>query len=188
MSSNADIVLGSRLHEGSEMPRIRKFGNILFATLSNFLTGESLKDCASRMRIVKKSCLSEIYPLPDGLHFTPVMSAITLFNKHLIIKEIPMPYAEREGESKLHVFKDGVRFLKVILEGAIQYNPRKLFNILGIIFLIIAIAFGIRPNIEILTSELINMKKFVYRIIGINSLVIVGIYLIRIGFCITEFY
>ena len=38
-----------------------------------------------------------------------------------------MPYEERVGESKLHVVKDGVRFLRTILDMTLMWQPAKLF-------------------------------------------------------------
>jgi glycosyltransferase involved in cell wall biosynthesis len=127
-SKNADVVLGCRLNKESQMPLIRRIGNFIFAKLLTFLSSKYVKDTASGMRIVKKSSLKKLYPLPDGLHFTPAMSAKALLNEEIIIAEEDMPYHEREGESKLHVAKDGIRFLIVILKTAFLYRPQIIFN------------------------------------------------------------
>jgi hypothetical protein len=42
------------------------------------------------------------------------------------IVEVDMPYAEREGESKLRVGRDGLRFLRVILESALLYKSGRI--------------------------------------------------------------
>ena len=62
------------------------------------------------MRVLRREALNTLYPLPDGLHFTPAMSARALMTDQRVV-EIPMSYAERVGESKLRVLRDGVRFL-----------------------------------------------------------------------------
>ena len=61
-----------------------------------------MSDTASGMRVIRRDALGRLYPLPDGLHFTPAMSARAVMS-HLRIVEVPMPYAERVGESKLRV-------------------------------------------------------------------------------------
>lgn len=48
--------------------------------------------------------LADLYPLPDGLHFTPAMSARAVMQRLRII-EVPMAYSERVGESKLRAVK-----------------------------------------------------------------------------------
>ncbi|QDT96645.1 glycosyltransferase family 2 protein [Gimesia aquarii] len=123
---NADITLGSRLGADSQMPAIRKAGNRMFAFLLGLLCGRKVTDTASGMRVVRRSALKHLYPLPDGLHFTPAMSARALMNDLRII-EIPMKYEERIGESKLSALWDGFRFLRAIGEGVLCYRPEKIF-------------------------------------------------------------
>ncbi|WP_298863345.1 glycosyltransferase family 2 protein [uncultured Gimesia sp.] len=126
IAENADVTLGSRLGPDSQMPAIRRTGNRIFAFLLGLLCGRKVTDTASGMRVVCRSALKHLYPLPDGLHFTPAMSARALMNDLRII-EIPMKYEERIGESKLSALWDGIRFLKVIGEGVLCYRPEKIF-------------------------------------------------------------
>ena len=123
---NADVTLGSRLGADSQMPVIRRAGNRGFAFLLGLLCGRKVTDTASGMRIVRRDALKHLYPLPDGLHFTPAMSARALMNNLRII-EIPMKYEERIGESKLSALWDGFRFLNAIGEGVLCYRPEKIF-------------------------------------------------------------
>jgi glycosyltransferase involved in cell wall biosynthesis len=128
ITQNADVVLGSRLGPESKMPRVRRFGNRIYALGLGFLCGRHVTDTASGMRVVRRSALTDLYPLPDGLHFTPSMSARALLN-NLRVLELPMRYEERIGESKLSVLRDGVLFFKTIFEGVLCYRPEKMFLI-----------------------------------------------------------
>jgi glycosyltransferase involved in cell wall biosynthesis len=125
VEESADVVLGSRLGPESKMPRIRKLGNRIYAFLLGMLCGRQVTDTASGMRVVRRSSLKWLYPLPDGLHFTPSMSARALLNDLRVI-EVPMRYEERIGRSKLSVLRDGVRFLQTIFSGVLCYRPEKL--------------------------------------------------------------
>jgi len=131
ITQSADVVLGSRLGSESKMPRIRRVGNRVYAFLLGMLCGHQVTDTASGMRVVQRTSLKHLYPLPDGLHFTPSMSARALLND-LRVVEVPMRYDERIGASKLHVLRDGVRFLRTIFEGVLCYRPER---ILGAVFL-----------------------------------------------------
>ncbi|MCE9537657.1 MAG: glycosyltransferase family 2 protein [Bacteroidetes bacterium] len=137
----ADVALGSRLNKESEMPVIRRFGNALFSIMLSLVANKRIKDTASGMRVIRKSALHKIMPLPDGLHFTPAMSARAILSDDLTILEKDMPYLEREGESKLRIWKDGKRFLSVILENIFLYIPHKIFNILAFCSILLAILF-----------------------------------------------
>jgi hypothetical protein len=121
----ADLVLGSRMGPESEMPLIRTVGNRIFAWILGALSKRVVQDTASGMRVIRRDALESLYPLPDGLHFTPAMSARALLEDKLRLVEVPMPYAERVGRSKLSVVKDGVRFLSVILRAAVAYRPSR---------------------------------------------------------------
>ena len=111
LSDDADVVLGCRLNQQSRMPLIRRLGNFLFAALLTTFSSSRVRDTASGMRVVRRSALPRLFPLPDGLHFTPAMSARAMLSDSVKIVEIDMPYRERAGESKLRVARDGVRFL-----------------------------------------------------------------------------
>ena len=121
----ADVVVGSRLGPESEMPRIRRIGNRLYAFLLGLLCGRQVTDAASGMRVVRRESVKWLYPLPDGLHFTPSMSARALLNDLRLI-QVPMRYQQRVGRSKLSVLGDGVRFLQAIFSGVLCYRPEKL--------------------------------------------------------------
>ena len=143
--TKSDIVLGSRMNSKSEMPAIRRLGNLIFAFMLSLFSSKKVRDTASGMRIVQKRCLPNLMPLPDGLHFTPAMSARAILSSDISIHEIEMPYREREGKSKLNAFKDGIRFLKVILETAFLYRPARPLMIIGGIFFVIASLLMLTP-------------------------------------------
>jgi len=164
--SRADISLGSRLNAQSKMPTTRLIGNVLYALLLGALSNRSVTDTASGMRIIRRSSLARIFPLPDGMNFTPAMSAKALFDEELAIVETPMPYQERVGESKLRVLSDGVRFLRSIVECALIYRPGRLFSMLAFPFLIVAILFSVHP-VEVYLRERRLEEWMIYRLITV---------------------
>lgn len=123
--AGADVVVGSRRSgAASGMPLVRKIGNFIWANLVSLLSGQRVIDPASGMRVFRRSALEKLYPLPDGLNFTPVMSTRAV-HEGLKLVEIPMPYEERLGRSKLSVVEDGMRFLRTIVWTALYYNPAR---------------------------------------------------------------
>lgn len=123
MAQDADIVIGSRMAgSDSQMPFVRRVGNVIFANLVSLISAQRITDSASGMRVFKKSILPMIYPLPDGLNLTPVMSTRAL-HEDLLMVETPIPYSERAGRSKLSVVHDGMRFAQSIIWTALSYNP-----------------------------------------------------------------
>lgn len=145
VEDEADVVLGSRLGPTSKMPRIRKLGNRLYALLLGLLCGRRVTDTASGMRVIRRGALGLLYPLPDRLHFTPAMSARALLCGMRVV-EVPMHYEERIGTSKLSVLKDGVRFLRSILEGVLCYRPERLFMLGFTACLVVGVLLAMFPT------------------------------------------
>ena len=161
---NADIVLGCRLNPDSKMPLIRRLGNMIFASILTIFSSARVRDTASGMRVVRRDSVPRMMPLPDGLQFTPAMSARALLSRDLKIVEIQMPYQERTGRSKLRVGKDGLRFLKVILEAAFLYRPSRPLALLGGLCMILAAGLMSMPTMYYLSHGAIT-EWMIYRFV-----------------------
>lgn len=178
---SADIALGSRLNKQSKMPLVRRIGNTLFSVLLSLVANQKIKDTASGMRVIRKSALYKIMPLPDGLHFTPAMSARAILSNDLIILEKDMPYQEREGESKLKLWKDGRRFLTVILENIFLYIPYKIFNISAICSLLFSLIIIASPFLYYIEHRALE-ETMIYRFIVSSVFCIIGIILLSFSY------
>ena len=131
LKDEADLVVGSRMAgSDSDMPLVRRIGNTIFATLVSIISNRRVTDSASGQRVLRRQILSHLYPLPDGLNFTPVMTTRAM-HEHIKVVEVSIPYSERVGRSKLSVVHDGIRFLNSILTTALTYNPVRIFGIIG---------------------------------------------------------
>jgi glycosyltransferase involved in cell wall biosynthesis len=140
----AAVAVGSRMQPGNQMPRLRRLGNTIYALLLGSLSGKAVTDTASGMRVLRRDILNSLYPLPDGLHFTPAMSARAVMSDERIV-EIPMSYAERVGESKLSVLRDGVRFLFAIRDAVLLYHPSRILGLAAAACLVSGIIWGTYP-------------------------------------------
>jgi hypothetical protein len=160
----ADIVLGSRMSTGSKMPWIRTFGNRLFAWLLSAFSLQSVVDTASGMRVIRRAALDDLYPLPDGLHFTPAMSARALMEGKLKLVERPMPYSERTGRSKLRVLHDGVRFLSIIVRAAVTFRPARPLLMLAALCAFLSLASGLQPTVFYLSHFRLE-EWVIYRVL-----------------------
>lgn len=129
--NGTELVIGSRMAGAdSQMPVTRRIGNFFFANLLSLIGRRRVTDSASGMRVFKKEVLDRIYPLPDGLNLTPVMSTRAV-HEHIKMAEIPIPYSERLGRSKLSVVHDGTLFLQSMVWTALTYNPVRILGLIG---------------------------------------------------------
>ncbi len=138
LQNGNDIVVGSRMAGAeSEMPLTRRIGNTVFAAMISLLGRQRITDSASGMRVFRREALEKLYPLPDGLNFTPIMSTRALHEDvHMV--EVPIPYSERVGRSKLSVVRDGTRYVQTITWTALNYNPVRILGMIGLVALGIA--------------------------------------------------
>lgn len=131
--NGSELVIGSRMSGAeSEMPLTRKIGNLFFANLLTLVSRHRVSDSASGMRVFKREILERIYPLPDGLNLTPVMSTRAI-HEGIKMKEVPIPYSERIGRSKLSVVRDGSIFLQSMIWTVLTYNPVRILGLLGLL-------------------------------------------------------
>jgi len=138
--NGADIVVGSRRSgDESGMPLMRVIGNFLWSNLVTILGRQRVIDPASGMRVFKKEILEKIYPLPDGLNLTPIMSTRAI-HEGISLVEVPIPYEERVGRSKLSVVRDGSLFLSSIIWTVLTYNPVRILGLIGLAGIAVAVA------------------------------------------------
>ena len=132
---DADVVVGSRRSgAASQMPMVRRIGNFVWSNLVSLIGNHRVADPASGMRVLRRSALARLQPLPDGLNFTPVMSTRAV-HEGLRVVELPIAYSERVGRSKLSVVRDGTRFLTTILSTSLEYNPVRVLGLVGLVAL-----------------------------------------------------
>jgi len=141
--NGSELVIGTRLSgTESKMPFTRRVGNFFFATLLTLLGRQKISDSASGMRVFKRSILERIYPLPDGLNLTPVMSTRAV-HEGIQMAEVPIPYDERVGRSKLSVVRDGSLFLESMIWTVLTYNPVRILGTIGLVGILFALAVAV---------------------------------------------
>lgn len=177
---NADLIIGSRMLSGeSEMPLVRRVGNTIFAAMLSVVGSRKISDSASGQRVFRREMLPILYPLPDGLDFTPAMSTRAVYEGiHMV--EVPIPYKERVGRSKLSPLKDGIRFLRSILWTALLYDPQRFFGPLGIGMLVVALVLGLGPTFYYLQNRGLQ-EDMIYRLFAVLILSVAGVNLLAFG-------
>ena len=181
LEHGADLVVGSRMSGArSEMPLTRRVGNIAFAMLLSLIGNAPVRDTASGQRVLRRDVLPLLYPLPDGLQFTPAMSTRAI-HENLKIVETPIPYAERVGRSKLSVVRDGFRFTNAIVWTALAYNPVRILGIGSLGALAIATLIG-SYVVALRLSGVTTLTAWqVYALFGAAVLTVTGISLFSLG-------
>ncbi len=111
----AKMAVGVRVSQENQMPKVRRFGNLLFAKTINILFSENIQDACSGYRVFHKDLKKDFLSLPDQLNYTLSMT-LNCINKSYPFIERPISYSERAGVSKLSPIKDGFLFFSTILK------------------------------------------------------------------------
>ena len=138
-----DMVIGARTGSIYKQSLIKYPLRKIFQLLCEFVTGVNIPDVNSGLRAFRKDVVmkfKENYCL--GFSFTTTITLAFHLNGHFV-KYVPIEYYQRVGKSHVRLFKDTLRATQIITQAILFYNPIKLFLLLTMSFLMIAvIAFG----------------------------------------------
>ena len=131
-----DMVVGAR-HSNTHASTKRLIGNTIFNKLASFMTGQKIEDLTSGFRAVRAKHFKKfLYLLPNGFSY-PTTSTMAFFRSALPVAYIPIHAGKRDGESKIKLLKDGLRFFVIILKIGALFSPMRLFlPISGMFFLL----------------------------------------------------
>ena len=174
LNEKADMVIGDRLSSTYFTENKRPFhnlGNKLVRFLINKLFDNNIKDIMTGYRAFSYEFVKGFPVLSKGFEIETEMT-IHAVDKNFKLIEIPVNYKDRpEGsESKLNTYSDGFKVLKTIATLFKEYKPAAFFNILSILFFIIALILGLPVFIEYFKTGLV--PKFPSLIVSGISLMI----------------
>ena len=131
-----DFVIGNRLKgkiaKGSMPFSHRYIGNPLLSLILRLFFESDIIDSHCGMRAITKEALDKLELKTTGMEFASEMVIKAAKNK-LKVKQFPIDYHRRIGESKLSSFADGWRHLRFML----MYAPDYLFMIPGVLIFLL---------------------------------------------------
>jgi glycosyltransferase involved in cell wall biosynthesis len=118
-----DVVSGDRLYHGAEaMPAFNRFGNHAFAALASVLLGTRVHDTTTEMRAYRRDVVESIsWTENTGLSAELLMRPLA---RGYDVREHPIEYRERAGESKLDPIEGGAAIAKSILTVGLEERFR----------------------------------------------------------------
>jgi len=118
-----DVVSGDRLYHGADaMPAFNRLGNHAFALIASVLLGERVHDTTTGMRAYRRDVVQDIeWTENTGLSAELLMRPLA---RGYNVRELPIEYRERAGESKLDPIEGGLAIAKSILKVGIEEQRR----------------------------------------------------------------
>jgi glycosyltransferase involved in cell wall biosynthesis len=118
-----DVVSGDRLYHGArEMPAFNRLGNSAFALIASTLMGSRVHDTTTGMRAYRREVVQQIEwtentGLSAELLIRPTM-------RDYRVRELPIEYRERRGETKLDPIEGGAAIAKSIVKVCLEEQFR----------------------------------------------------------------
>ncbi|WP_174261585.1 dolichyl-phosphate hexose transferase [Halogeometricum borinquense] len=118
-----DVVSGDRLSPGATaMPTLNRYGNAAFALLASLLMGRRVHDTTTGMRAYRRELLHDI----DWTENTGLSAELLIrpLMRDYRVTEVPIPYRERAGETKLDPFRGGAEIASSIVTVCLEERLR----------------------------------------------------------------
>ncbi len=178
LQDGADMVIGDRMrniHPGAMPWHHRYIGNPLLSRLLNLLFHTGVSDAHCGMRAFRRDRLELLALRTTGMEFASEM-VVRAAKEKLDIREIPIEYHPRGGESKLSSFRDGWRHLRFLL----LHSPNHLFILPGALMA----ALGGLISLTVLAHLPVLERQWdLHTLIGGSLLLIIGAQLVGLGLC-----
>jgi glycosyltransferase involved in cell wall biosynthesis len=178
LQDGADMVIGDRMkniHPGA-MPWLHRYvGNPLLSGFLNLLFRTGVSDAHCGMRALRTDTLPQLALRTTGMEFASEM-VIRAAKEDLDIRQFPIEYHPRGGESKLSSFRDGWRHLRFLL----VHSPNHLFILPGAVMALLGalVALTVLARVDVF-----GRQWDIHALIGGSLLLVVGTQVVALGLC-----
>jgi glycosyltransferase involved in cell wall biosynthesis len=178
LDAGAELVMGDRMdniHPGA-MPWLHRYvGNPILTGVLNVFFRTGVSDAHCGMRALRRDVLPRLDLRTTGMEFASEM-VIRASKERLDIREFPIEYHPRGGESKLSSFRDGWRHLRFLL----VHSPTHLFMVPGAIMLAVGTLVSL---VALLQINVFGRQWDLHTMVAGALLMIVGVQVVALGLC-----
>jgi hypothetical protein len=178
LEEGGELVMGNRMQDirPGAMPWLHRYvGNPLLTGILNLFFRAGVSDAHCGMRALRRDVLPRLDLRTTGMEFASEM-VISAAKKGLDVREIPIAYHPRSGQSKLSSFRDGWRHLRFLL----VHSPTYLFLVPGAFM----VALGSLIAVTVLAQVNVFGRPWeLHTMIAGSLLVVIGAQVLTLGLC-----
>lgn len=178
LDDGAQLVMGDRMDniQPGAMPWLHRYvGNPILSGILNLFFRTGIRDAHCGMRALRRDVLPDLDLRTTGMEFASEM-VIRASKEHLDIREFPIEYHPRAGESKLSSFRDGWRHLRFLL----VHSPTYLFVIPGAALGLLGLLVALVSAFEV---PVFGREWQLHSMVGGCMLMIIGTQIVSMGLC-----
>ena len=122
-----DLVIGAR-QKDYQGPRMRKLANSFYNLFASWLSRTKVEDLTSGFRAMRRDVLRHFLPLLPSGFSSPTTITLSFLKGGYNVCYVPVDVKPRQkGESKISIWRDGSRFIIIILRMTMLYDPLRIF-------------------------------------------------------------
>jgi glycosyltransferase involved in cell wall biosynthesis len=178
LEDGAQLVMGDRMDniQPGAMPWLHRYvGNPVLSGVLNLFFRTGIRDAHCGMRALRRDVLPALDLRATGMEFASEM-VIRASKENLAIREFPIEYHPRGGESKLSSFRDGWRHLRFLL----VHSPTYLFILPGLLITVVGALVALMVLAQV---DVFGRKWDLHAMIGGSLFMIVGTQVLALGLC-----
>ncbi len=176
LREGADLVIGNRMdniHPGA-MPWLHRYvGNPVLTGILNLFYATGVSDAHCGMRGLRRDILPRLDLRTTGMEFASEM-VIRASKESLDIRQFPIEYHPRGGESKLSSFRDGWRHLRFLL----VHSPMHLFVLPGAVLAFLGL---VVLGVTVSETSIFGRVWGVHAELGGSMLTVIGTQIVALG-------
>lgn len=159
-----DMVVGLRTPFRDSFPKAAL--RHLLRRLVQYTTGRDVPDVNSGLRVFsRKTIIPYLQTLSDSFSFTTSATLAYLMTGRFV-GYVPISYKARKGRSKVRLVRDSLRTFQYIVHAIIYYNPLKLFALLSLICVALAmLGFLASAVLDLLSGFLLGIGGLLVAVI-----------------------
>jgi glycosyltransferase involved in cell wall biosynthesis len=176
LDDGAQLVMGDRMDniQPGAMPWLHRYvGNPILSGILNLFFSTGVRDAHCGMRGFRREILPVLDLRTTGMEFASEM-VIRASKERLDIREFPITYHPRGGESKLSSFRDGWRHLRFLL----VHSPTHLFMLPGAVLAALGVLVSI---VAVAQIDLFGRQWDLHTMVAGALLTIVGTQIVALG-------
>jgi glycosyltransferase involved in cell wall biosynthesis len=178
LNDGAQLVMGDRMDniQPGAMHWVNRYiGNPLLSGTLNLFFRTGIRDAHCGMRGLRRDILPTLDLRTTGMEFASEM-VIRASKEKLDIREFPISYAPRGGETKLSRWRDGWRHLRFLL----VHSPTHLFVVPGVAMLAVGMLIAL---VSLAQIDLFGRQWQLHTMVGGSMLVMIGTQVVALGLC-----
>ncbi len=135
-----DMIVGAR-DDATVQTRGRKLYNKAMNSFAGYIAGRRIYDLTSGFRVMRrKVARGFLHLLPNSFSY-PTTITLSMIRAGYSVDFAPLTFDIRIGQSKIRPFRDGLRFLIILLRVATLFAPMRVFLPISIFFVLAGVLY-----------------------------------------------